>query len=121
MLFVMFVTTEYLVYYPWLTNRYDCPVNVCSLYETCTTAGGVFVMGIIKKPLLKVCQTEPVLELWYSQKQWLRKESKVFFYSCVLVISSVTEQSRDRLCGIGIVLEILYKSEQMAFNEEILA
>jgi len=40
MLFVMFVTTEYLVHYCWLTDQYDCPVNVCSLYETYTTAGG---------------------------------------------------------------------------------
>jgi hypothetical protein len=78
-------------------------------------------MGIIKKPALKICQTEPVLELWYSQKQWLRTELKVFFYSCVVVISSMTEQGRDRLCRIGIVLQILYKTEQMAFNEEMLA
>jgi hypothetical protein len=84
-MFVMFVTTEYLVYYRWLTNRYDCPVNVCSLYEACTTAGGcsvkkflsVFVMGITKKPVLKVCWTEPVLELWYYQKRWIRTELKV--------------------------------------------
>jgi hypothetical protein len=81
----------------------------------------VFVMGITKKPALKVCRTEPVLELWYSQKQWLRTESKVFFHSCVVVISSVTEQGRDRLCRIGIVLEILYKTEEMAFNEGMLA
>jgi hypothetical protein len=78
-------------------------------------------MGIIKKPVLKVCRTEPVLELWYSQKQWLRTESKVFFYSCVVLISSMTEQGRDRPCRIGIVLEILYKTEQMALNEEMLA
>jgi len=53
----MFVTAEYLVYYRWLTNQYDCPVNVYSLYETCTTAVGcslkkflsVFVMGIIAR------------------------------------------------------------------------
>jgi len=42
-MFVMFVTTEYLVYYRWLTNRYDCPVNVYLLYETYTTAGGCSV------------------------------------------------------------------------------
>jgi hypothetical protein len=63
-------------------------------------------MGIIKKPALKVYRAEPVLELQYSQKQWLRTESKVFFYSCIVVISSVTEQDRYRLCRIS-VLEIL--------------
>jgi len=78
-------------------------------------------MGIIKKPALKVCRTEPVLELWYSQKQWLRTESKVFFYSCVVVISSMTEQGRDRLYRIGIVIKNLYKTEQITFNEEMLA
>jgi len=78
-------------------------------------------MGIIRKPALKLCRTEPVLELWYSQKLWLRTESKVFFYSCVVVISSVTEQGRDRLCRIGIVSENLYKTGHMAFNEEMLA
>jgi hypothetical protein len=34
-------------------------------------------MGIIKKPALKICWTEPVLELWYFKKQWLKTELEV--------------------------------------------